>query len=527
MKINYKNIFVKHKFLLFILGIFIFLQVVVSTVFPYITKFIIDNVLVSGHLQNLRTILIITMVLVVSLIPINVAISYFSSKWLQLIIFDFRQKIAERFLDSKENSKNNGLFINTIINDCEVIGNQLLSILLNSIPNILLIILYMVVLLSLDLKLTLLILLTIPVFVFVSYITSKKVFTLSKKLQEYRDRLIGFLNAYVRNKLLIDLYKLKDVEQKEFTNSVEQVKDVNIKTNTILSFLGNISGLLTVIIPLITLFFGSLLVVHHQLSLGSLVAFNSYSAMLFLPVGKLLDIPALFSQMKVSIARIESLNFSSETYSLGEYKFSTLKDKELLFVKNFIPYVEHKALFTKRLSFSLLEEDILRISGSNGVGKSILLKTLVGYHENFEGEIKKKPDSQIVYVPQENFLFDGTIKDNMIKGIESYETDQLLRLINTLSFELPLSQEVSSVTIALSSGQLQKIKLIRALLSKPNILILDEVLSNLEDSVVFNFISYIKEMKMTTIFIYHGNFDLFLNKTEYHSIDLNLYIGKL
>ena len=213
MKINYKNIFEKHKFLLSILGVFMFLQIVVSTIFPYITKFIIDNVLVSGHLQNLKIILIITLVLVVSLIPINVAISYFSSKWLQLTIFDFRQMIAAKFLDSKENSNNNGLFINTIINDCEIIGNQFLSILLNGVPNILLIILYIVVLLSLDLKLTLLILITIPIFIFVSYITSKKVFTLSKKLQEYRDQLIGFLNAYVRNKLLIDLYKLKDEKQ--------------------------------------------------------------------------------------------------------------------------------------------------------------------------------------------------------------------------------------------------------------------------------------------------------------------------
>ena len=328
----------------------------------------------------------------------------------------------------------------------------------------------------------------------------------------------------MRNKLLIDLYKLKDEKQKEFTHSVEQVKDVNIKTNTILSFLGNISGLLTVVIPLITLFFGSLLVVYHQLSLGSLVAFNSYSAILFLPLGKILDIPALFSQMNVSLNRIESLNFSNESYALGEYSTSTLEDKVLLFVRNFIPYVESKALFTKKLSFSVLEEDILRISGANGVGKSILLKALVGYHENFEGEIKKKSDSQIVYIPQENFLFDGSIKDNMTKGIESYELVQLLRLVNILSFELPLSQEVSSVTISLSSGQLQKIKLIRALLSKPDILILDEVLSNLEDSAIINFISYIKEIKLTTIFIYHGNFDLYLNKNEYNDINLNQYI---
>lgn len=93
-----------------------------------------------------------------------------------------------------------------------------------------------------------------------------------------------------------------------------------------------------------------------------------------------------------------------------------------------------------------------------------------------------------------------------------------------MKFGILLSQKVSSVTVGLSSGQVQKIKLIRALLSKPDILILDEVLSNLEDSVIINFISYIKEIKLTIIFIYHGNFDLFLNKKEYYNIDLNQYI---
>jgi ABC-type bacteriocin/lantibiotic exporter with double-glycine peptidase domain len=284
----------------------------ISSTFPYITKFIIDDVLVKQQLQNLKEILLVTVLLVLSLIPINVAVGYFSSQWVQLSVYDLRQKIGEHFLSSKENSKDNGLFTNTIISDSDIIGNQLLSIVLNSVPNILLTVLYAFVLMSLNLKLMGMILLIIPLFLLMAFVTSRKIFSLSKDLQKYRDKLIGFLNSYVRNKLLIDLYELKEEEKEKFSSITQQVKQVNVKTNTILSFLNNITGLLTAVIPLSCLLVGSIMVVHHELSLGSLIAFNSYLALLFAPLGTLLNIPALFSEMKVSISRVEHSISSNE-----------------------------------------------------------------------------------------------------------------------------------------------------------------------------------------------------------------------
>lgn len=309
MSIRLKSMLLQHKITLFILSVLILFQMTLSTIFPYLTKFIIDDVLMKQNLSNLKRIFFFTIVIILLQIPINIGVSYYCSKWTQLVIYKLRQDISQIFISQKENANDNGLFVNTITNDCELIGNQLLSLLLNGVPNILLILLYMIVLFQLNIKLTIIALLVVPLYIIMSYITSKKVFVITKELQKYIDKLIEFLNSYVRNKLLIDLYNLKESERRNFEIVIGQVKDSNVKANTILSFFSNLSGLVSIISPLLILFIGSIMVIKNELSIGSLIAFNSYIALLFVPLGKLLNVLPIYSQMKVSIERVEQSNY--------------------------------------------------------------------------------------------------------------------------------------------------------------------------------------------------------------------------
>ncbi|MGM0169718.1 hypothetical protein IGI39_004811 [Enterococcus sp. AZ135] len=299
-----------------------------------------------------------------------------------------------------------------------------------------------------------------------------------------------------------------------------QVKDVNVRTNTILSFLNNLSSLIAVVTPLITLFIGSLMVIRQQLSLGALMAFNSYTALLFAPMGKLLTVPPMISQMNASIERIEQANFKENRFQNGVYESGALPDNQQLIVTDLRPYIDQQALFDQGLSFSLMNGDLVRLTGPNGVGKSILLKCLIRYHENFTGKIQVNNQQRIVYVPQENFLFEGTIHENMTKGLADYDPALLHELLMLLEFELPLQQTVTPFTMDLSSGQLQKIKLIRALLSQPNLLLLDETLANLDHQVGAAFFHFITKQNLTTMFIYHGEVAACFAKIPYRTIEL-------
>lgn len=524
MIINLKKNLLKHKLILLILAILILIQIAISSFFPYLTKLIIDNILLKHQLSIFKGLIFFTFGLILIQIPVNIGVSFFCSQWSQLIIYDFRQSISQNFLSSKENSSKNGLFINTVINDCEVVGNQLLSITLNSIPNVLLITLYIIILFQLNNQLTIITLVTIPIFLLISYITSKHIFVLSKELQQYKDKLIEFLNAHIRNKLLIDLYNLKNEEKTQFVSVTNQVKQANIKTNTILAFLNNLASLITVIVPLFTLFMGSVMVIHQKMTLGTLIAFNSYISLLFTPLSKLLTIPPMYSQMKASIERIEQSNFTDLVFNKGEYKQIPLLNSNQIEVIDLIPFIEKKPLLSKSLSFTLKKGDILRIEGTNGVGKSIILKCLIHYYENFTGTIQIALKKKIAYIPQENFLFEGTIQDNLTKGLTEYDSDKLKFFINLLHFEIPLTQKVTPFTFNLSSGQLQKIKLIRTFLSMPDILIIDEALANLDNSIVSNIVQFIQDRQLTTIIVYHGNFDNYLEKSKYKTLNLSNFI---
>lgn len=520
MTVNIKKMMSAQKALLTLLGACILMQLIVSVTFPYLTKFIVDNVLVKHQIGDLKHFLLITFILVLFLIPINISVNYLCSKFVQNIIFDLREKIGNQFLNARENAKDNGLFINSISNDAEVIGNQLLNLIIKSVPNLLLILLYLVALLSLNLKLTLYTFLSFPLFIIVAYVTSKKVFKLSKQLQEYRDQLINFLNAYVRNKLPIDLYGLKEEENKKFLGTIRHLRKVNIKSNTLLSFLININSLISTIVPLFTILLGSIMVMHHELSIGSLLVFNTFVGLIFSPLSQILDLPALYAQMKVSIERLEKTiqpNFQRN----GDYQVKDLPSSIPLIVENLIPLVNEIPLFSKSLSCRLERGKFVRITGANGIGKSVLLKCLINYHSQFTGKIQKEVQDKFIYVPQETFLFEGSVKENLVKGLENYSEYELESLMEYLHFDVALDQSVSPFTMTLSSGQLQKIKLIRALLSDPTVLILDEVLSNLEESVIQEILCYLKAKNLTVLFVYHGNFDHFFEESEYEVLNLN------
>lgn len=522
MKFDIKSAIRNHKAILILLFGLVLVQVMISTIFPYITKYIIDDVLLKGKLTNFRPILIYTVFLIILQVPINIGVSYSSSKWVQMLIFDFRKEISKKFLSSKENSKENGLFINAIISDCEIIGNQLLTILLNGIPNVLLIILYSVALSNLSLKLTINVMFTIPLFLCISWLTSRKVYSLSNELQKYKDKLTEFLNLYVHNKLAIDLYGLRDKEENRFISVAEKVKNSNIKTNTIMASLSTISGVLTVVIPLIALFLGSVMVVNGELSLGSLIAFNSYTALLFSPWSKVLNIIPLFAQIKVSLKRIEQLKFSSinAANTAGEYKILAQDSAIVLKCENLFPCINGEKLLKVPINISLSQGETLRMVGINGIGKSVLLKCLAQYNLDFFGSIWIKENRKVVYVPQNDFLFEGTVYSNLVMGLKEYDEIQLEKIARLLSFDVDFNKGVTPFRIEISTGQLQKIKIIRALLSNPDILILDETLANIDEASICRLVNYFKETNLTVIIVNHGSLDKFLQPSEYKILEL-------
>ena len=122
------------------------------------------------------------------------------------------------------------------------------------------------------------------------------------------------------------------------------------------------------------------------------------------------------------------------------------------------------------------------ISGGNGSGKSTLLGLISGILTPNNGKIISNSNS-IAYVGATPLIINGTIKENLLYGnTKKVSNEEILSLVNSYNLfnETKIDLEMKITNKSLSSGQMQKISFIRALLSKPEILILDESTSNLD-----------------------------------------------
>jgi zinc transport system ATP-binding protein len=156
------------------------------------------------------------------------------------------------------------------------------------------------------------------------------------------------------------------------------------------------------------------------------------------------------------------------------------------------------------VSLNIVEGDFITIIGPNGAGKSSLIKTLMGITKPSSGNIEKKPDIKIGYVPQKfepEATLPITVKEflKLVKGASKDEIKAVLKEV-----DIDYSNKLLHV---LSGGELQKVLLARALLHKPDLLILDEPAQNLDIGNQLKFYKLLervyKDRKCSVLMISH------------------------
>lgn len=166
-----------------------------------------------------------------------------------------------------------------------------------------------------------------------------------------------------------------------------------------------------------------------------------------------------------------------------------------------------------RFNLEILNNQKIAVTGASGVGKSTLAKIISGWDIPYQGTIivNKKKElvktlwKNIYYLDEKGFVFSGTIKENITLFDEIINNDKLSKILNILDLKhLDASRYISFHDKDLSDGEKQRLALARALYSEKNILILDESLSKIQDSLRSNIIDFlIKSDKRTILFISH------------------------
>jgi ATP-binding cassette subfamily B protein len=305
----------------------------------------------------------------------------------------------------------------------------------------------------------------------------------------------------------MQVIKLFNVEQRlsaDFkTTNINYMKanDKAIKADSSFSAVIELIGILAVIGVIIAF---ALLFDFDKGSAGKLVAFVSYSQMLFSPIRSISEKFSVFQAGFTSCERIVSLLdekpsiitlAQNDSIDEGDYGKRYIKFKNISFKYN--EKAEKNIL--NNINFELTQGKSLGIVGRTGSGKSTLIKLICRFYDPTFGEVfldgrnlrnisPQEVRKKIVMVPQRSFLFSGTILDNLVLDKRNLpmsfiektsEETGLINLINDL--EKGFNTELREGGVDISSGQKQLISLTRALIQEPEILILDEATSNLDN----------------------------------------------
>lgn len=275
---------------------------------------------------------------------------------------------------------------------------------------------------------------------------------------------------------------------------------------------------------IVILWVGGVSVINGKMTIGSLITFNALLAYFLDPVKNLIN---LQPQMQTAVVAADRLG---EILDLDAEK--TEAENRKLHLESIVGDIEIKDLKFRYGTRRLVLDDInikiekgqkIAFVGESGSGKTTLSKLLLHMYSAEEGEILINGNNiediqienlrdRIAYIPQETFLFNGTIFENLTLGLDNATMDDIIeasKMAQAHNFinELPLRYEtmLDENGANLSGGQRQRLAIARAMLKKPDILILDEATSNLDavteralDRTIYEF-----SKDMTVIFIAH------------------------
>jgi ATP-binding cassette subfamily B protein len=330
----------------------------------------------------------------------------------------------------------------------------------------------------------------------------------------------------------------------ESLNGIQTVKaynaegKVNLETETKfvrllrsvfkLSWVGNLQGSLVGFVELtggiVILWVGAYNVIKGHLTVGQLITFNSLLEYFLDPVKNLINLQPQMQTAIVAADRLgEILDLEPERTAREDKKLSPDNLKGDIWFKNVTFRYGTRRTVLEHITMHIRQGERIAFVGESGSGKTTLVKLLLNLYSPEEGDILINGNNikdlqleclreRIAYIPQETFLFSGSIMDNLILGLDDVTPEEVIEAskkaqVHDFINELPLRYDtrLEENGANLSGGQRQRLAIARAILKKPDILILDEATSNLDSITERAIENTIEEYSrgMTTIIIAH------------------------
>jgi ABC-type multidrug transport system fused ATPase/permease subunit len=522
----FKAIIWPRKKLLFLGLILILINRASGLVLPGSSKYLIDDVIAKGDVELLYILLVVIAVAV----SIQAITSFFLTRLLsveaQYLITRLRMQVQKHilYLPIKffDNSKS-GELVARIMSDVEGVRNLVGTGFVQMIGGILTSLASFIILIHINFKMTIFVLLPLILFSLISLTAFKYIRPIFRKRWEINAEVTGRLTESLGGIRVIKGFNAEDQEIGIFRAGVEKLFNNIKKSLTATSLVSSAAIFLLGLTSVVIMGIGGKMILQQQLTIGDFFAFILYLGFLITPIIQMSDIGSQITEAFAGLDRMEeSLNIKRECEERScSKKLAEIKGDIVFRNVSFSYNGEEQVL--KNISFEAPPGTVTALVGSSGSGKSTIASLVASFMIPKEGTIYidgndlsevdiESYRSQLGVVFQDDFLFSGTIRENILFSAPDATEEQLQRAVKAAHvqefvkrFDKGLDTLIGERGIKLSGGQRQRVTIARAILADPRILILDEATSNLDtesEMYIQRSLSYLMKGR-TTIVIAH------------------------
>lgn len=362
----------------------------------------------------------------------------------------------------------------------------------------------------------------IPLLSLIIFLVMRKTIPMYRDAQKALDKLLSRVRENLRGVRVLRAFSLEGEEKKSFSGEAESLRSIQISSGRISALLNPLTYAIVNIAIAIILLEGR---EKYNLSLieaGSIVAVVNYMSQMLVELIKLANLIVTISRAIASGKRIESV-FRIEP-SMTDSPDAALEcadtDEAIVFSNASVIYREGGKPSLADASFVIRKGERIGVIGGTGSGKTTLVSLIPRFYDVSSGSVsvyghdvkdwnRQALRKHIGYAAQKALLFSGTVRDNMKWGkldATDEEIDEALRIAEAYDFVHEKKEGLDSLIEEsgknLSGGQKQRLSIARAVIRKPDILILDDSLSALDyatESHVRNNLSAMKDMTVITV----------------------------
>ena len=464
----------------------------------------------------------------ISIFIINALLSgiglYLLSKIGEKIIYAIRSVLWKHIIHLKMpffDKNESGQLMSRLTDDTKVINEFISQKLPNLLPSVLTIVGSLIMLFVMDWQMTLLTFITIPIFVLIMVPLGKIMQNISKKTQAEIANFSGLLGRVLTEMRLVKVSRTEKIELDNAHKNLKEIYFLGLKQAKITAVIQPISGVIMLLTIAVILGFGAIRISTGAITAGTLIAMIFYVIQLTQPLINLSTLVTDYKKAVGASSRIyEIMEEPTEVFVTGQLQ--PIIDGSLTFENVDFQYGSKPIL--SNISFDIPSSSVTAFVGPSGSGKSTIFNIIERMYDIEHGDIKYGNQSiydialgawreKIGYVMQSNSMMNGTIRDNILYGINREVSDEELiyyaQLANCHEFIVAFEEGYDTIVgergLKLSGGQRQRIDIARSFVKNPDILLLDEATANLDSESERKIQDALEELmeNRTTIVIAH------------------------